>query len=172
MSNKAEITHFDPEWTNIYKAESLKVTEALRLRSLHHIGSTAIHGIYAKPIIDMLGEVDDIEKVDALNPRIEKIGYESLGEFGIAGRRYFRKDVDGVRKFHLHVFEKESDEALRHLRFRDFMNAHPEWARKYSDLKRELARVCEGDMDKYIDGKHGFIKNIHRLSLSFYSSES
>lgn len=172
MSNKAEITPFDPEWTTTYEVESLKVMEALMLRNIHHIGSTSIPGIYAKPIIDMLGEADDIEKVDSLNSRIEKLGYESLGEFGIAGRRYFRKDVDRVRTFHLHVFEKESDEALRHLRFRDFMNAHPEWAKKYSDLKRKLVRVCEGDMDKYIEGKDGFIKNIDRLSLSFYSSGS
>jgi len=74
------------------------------------IGSTAIPGIYAKPIIDLLVEVKDIIKVDEQSSAMESLGYEVMGEFGIPDRRYFRKDSqEGVRTHHIHTFEVGSE---------------------------------------------------------------
>lgn len=82
-----------------------------------------------------------------------------MGEFGIPGRRYFRKDnQDGDRTHHLHIFEAGSAEVVRHLTFRDYMIAHPQDAQKYSELKHELAKKHPQNIDGYMDGKDGFIK--------------
>jgi GrpB-like predicted nucleotidyltransferase (UPF0157 family) len=126
---------------------------------IHHIGSTAIPGIHAKPIIDILLEVDDIAPFDDRSSSIEQLGYEAMGEFGIPGRRYFRKDdPSGVRTHHLHAFQRSSAEVVRHLAFRDYMIAHPKDARAYSALKRKLARQHPENMAAYMEGKDPFIK--------------
>lgn len=151
----------DPDWSVKYRTESCQVGNALgdNAVALHHIGSTAIPGIYAKPIVDMLVEVADLEEVDARQPAMEVLGYEAMGEFGIPGRRYLRKDDrEGVRIFQIHAFRAGSAQVERHLAFRDFMRAHPEWAGRYSDLKRRLAEAHPDDVDAYMDGKEAFIE--------------
>ena len=108
--------------------------------AIHHIGSTAIPGIYAKPVIDMLAVVSDIAAVDSYAAAMEALGYEAMGEFGIPGRRYFRRDdANGVRTHQVHAFASGSRDVERHLAFRDFMRAHPDLAREYGELKRALA---------------------------------
>ena len=151
----------------MYEIESKFVVHALgrNVVGIHHIGSTAIPGIYAKPIIDMQIEVVDINVVDAHNSAMESLGYEAMGEYGIAGRRYFRKeDKTGNRTHHAHVFATGSPELDRHVAFRDFMVQYPDWAQKYSDLKRKLAVSHSDDIEKYMDGKDAFIKEIDRMA--------
>ena len=160
----------DPDWSARFESESRKVADALgaNLVTIHHIGSTAIPTAWAKPIIDMLAEVRDIDAVADCNPAMEAIGYEAMGEFGIAGRRYFRKDnADGIRTHHVHTFAAGSSEAVRHLAFRDFMLAHPDWAQRYSDLKRRLAAACSNDINQYMDGKDAFIKDVERRAAAW-----
>ena len=82
-----------------------------------------------------------------------------MGEFGIEGRRYFRKDhAQGTRTHQVHVFQSGSDQVARHLAFRDYMIAHPEEARSYSDLKKRLADKHCDDPDDYIGGKEALSK--------------
>ncbi|NNE66737.1 MAG: GrpB family protein [Pyrinomonadaceae bacterium] len=168
MSQRSIVFPHDQKWIEMFKQESERLRTCLPLVHIRHIGSTAIPGIYAKPIIDMLGEADDLRSVEVNTPRLVELGYEAMGEFGIPGRRYFRKDVDGERKFHLHVFETDSEEAKRHLRFRDYLKAHPKQAREYSGLKLKLVRECEGNIDRYMDGKDPFIREIDKLAARFY----
>ena len=86
-----------------------------------------------------------------------------MGEFGIAGRRYFRKDnQEGVRTHHIHAFTVDSDQVKRHLAFRDYMMAHPVDAQRYSELKRRLAKKYPTNIDGYMDGKDGFIREIDK----------
>ena len=89
---KVEVVPHDPKWRQVFEVESQPVIEALgdNVLAIHHIGSTAIPGIYAKPIIDLLIEVKDIVKVDGQGSAMELLGYEVMGEFGIPDRRYFR----------------------------------------------------------------------------------
>ena len=162
---RIEVVPHDPKWQNLFEAEAQKVTVALskNVVSIHHIGSTSIPNIYAKPIIDLLVEVKKIGLVDEQTAPMELLGYEAMGEFGIAGRRYFRKDNQAsVRTHHVHVFTAASDEVKRHLAFRDYMIAHPEGAQEYSELKRKLARQHPTNIDRYMDGKDGFIKAIDK----------
>lgn len=158
----------DPQWPQAYAAESAQVARALgdTIVHIHHIGSTAIPQIYAKPVIDMLAEVSDIDRVDACNAALAALGYTALGEYGLPGRRYFRKDNGaGVRTHHLHTFQLGSPEVIRHLAFRDFMRANPDCAQQYSDLKRALATQYPHDIDGYMDGKDEFVKAMERRAM-------
>jgi GrpB-like predicted nucleotidyltransferase (UPF0157 family) len=160
---KVEVTLHNPKWREAFEVESKSVADALgeNVVAVHHIGSTAIPNIYAKPIIDLLVEVKDIIKVDEKSLAMESLGYEVMGEFGIPGRRFFRKDdQEHIRTHHIHTFEIASAQVERHLAFRDYMLAHSEEAQKYSELKRELAKKYPQNIDKYINGKDGFIKEM------------
>ena len=150
-------------WQSLFEIESQYFVQALKdnIVAIHHIGSTAIPNIYAKPIIDLLIEVKDIYEIDGQNRIIETFGYQAMGEFGIVGRRYFRKDnSSGTRTHHAHVFATNSSEVKRHLAFRDYMIAHPIEAQQYSKLKQKLAQQHPHDIEAYMDGKDEFIKNI------------
>lgn len=160
-------------WAGKFDQESRLVARALAptVVAIHHIGSTAILRIYAKPIIDMLVEVTSVNEVDLRNVAMARLDYEAMGEFGIAGRRYFRKNGDaGLREYQVHVFEAGSAEIERHIAFRDFMQAHPELAKRYSDLKRQLADEHRHDIDRYVDGKDVFIKEMERKALAWRGS--
>ena len=167
---KVKVVPHDPKWQEAFEVESKRVTDALgeNVITIHHIGSTAIPDIYAKPIIDLLVEVKDIVKVDEQNSLMELFGYEVMGEFGITGRRYFRKDNQkGVRTHHIHTFEVSSEQVERHLAFRDYMIAHPKDAQRYSELKRRLAREHPTDIDGYMDGKDGFIREMDKKAAQW-----
>lgn len=91
---KIKVVPHDSDWSNKFGEEAMHLIAALgkNVVAVHHIGSTSIPGIYAKPVIDILVEVKDIKAVDTDHPAMESLGYEVMGEFGIPGRRYFRKD--------------------------------------------------------------------------------
>ena len=93
MGQRVRVTEYDPRWRLDYEKEKELIAGILgeEMVSIHHIGSTAVEGLKAKPVIDILPVVRDLEAVDALNRRVEAAGYECMGEFGIKGRRYYRK---------------------------------------------------------------------------------
>ena len=143
---------------NEFEIESAQVVVTLgeNVIAIHHIGSTSIATIHAKPIIDMLVEVSSIDRVDDRNSQMQSLGYECMGEFGISARRFFRKDnAAGIRTYHIHTFEVDSAQVKRHLAFRDYLNTHPEAAQQYSKLKQELAKQYPTDIQGYMDGKAG-----------------
>ena len=153
----------DPNWRQLFQQEAEQLTATLgsNVAAVHHIGSTAIPTIYAKPVLDILLVVRDRAALDEKQPRMEGLGYVALGEFGIAGRRYFRRDdLLGERTHQVHAFENDFPQIKRHLAFRDYMIDRPETAQEYSDLKRELAAKHLEDIELYMDGKDEFIKKI------------
>ena len=158
----------DPEWGEEFEREAERIGAALgdMVVAVHHIGSTAIPGVHAKPIIDILLVVDSVTALDEKQAAIEAMGYRTLGEFGIPGRRYFpRDDAFGNRTHQVHAFENGSAQIKRHLAFRDYMIAHPAAAQEYSDLKRELAAKHADDSESYMDGKEAFIEEIDRRAV-------
>lgn len=155
-----KVVPHNPQWKKDFATESEQITIALgeNLVTVHHIGSTAIPHIYAKPIIDFLVEVKNINLVEEKNSAMKALGYKAMGEFGLVGRRYFRKkNPSGIRTHHVHIYQVDSSEIKRHLAFRDYMIAHPEDAEQYSKLKRELAKKYPYDIEGYMDGKDEFI---------------
>lgn len=162
-------------WARAFAAESAARASVLDGQSfeLHHIGSTAIRGIWAKPIIDMLLVIPSLAELDASAGRLVLAGYEAKGEFGIPGRRYFRKSsADRIRTHHLHAFAAGSPHVTRHLAFRDYMNEHPAAARAYSALKRELAAAHSEEMDACIAGKNGFVRSHEAQALAWAGADA
>lgn len=175
MIRKVEVVLHDSNWLNLFETESKQIAMALGENAIeiHHIGSTSIETIYAKPIIDILVEVSLISQVDRQNSLMQLLGYQCMGEFGIEGRRFFLKDDrDGIRTHHIHVFEVGSVQITRHLAFRDYLNVHIEDALIYSLLKRSLAQKYPNDIQGYIDGKHDFIQEIDRKAAEWRRQNS
>lgn len=171
---KVEVVPHNPQWRNEFEAEAKQIAAALgeNVLAIHHIGSTSIPGIYAKPIIDVLVEVSDLIEMDGQSSAMQSLGYEVMGEFGIPGRRYFRKNnQEGIRTHHIHVFAVGSPEVERHLAFRDYLIACPEDAQSYSDLKRKLAEKYPQSPNEYVDGKDDFIREMDRRAAQWRSSQ-
>lgn len=163
------VVPYDPRWPAAFERAAREVAEALgdSLVVIHHIGSTSIPGIHAKPVIDMLA-VADLKRVDASAERMRAIGYEVMGEFGIDGRRYFRRDnAAGVRTEHVHAFAADSRHVRRHLAFRDFLRAHAGIAQEYAQLKQRLAAAHPFDIEAYMDGKDAFIHETEARALEW-----
>ena len=172
---RVDVVAYDPAWPLEYERAAGEMRAAMgeSLRAIHHIGSTSIPGIHAKPVIDMLAVVADLAALDARGDEMRRIGYEVMGEFGIAGRRYFRRDDAAGRRTHqVHAFADGSPHVTRHIAFRDFMRAHPSLAQEYSDLKRRLAAAHPHDIEAYMDGKDAFIKEMERRAVEWVAAAS
>lgn len=168
---KVEVVPHNSEWQEMFTVAAAGIAEVLQsnLVEIYHIGSTSIPTIYAKPIIDLLVAVNQIEAVDRQNRAMKKLGYRAMGEFGISDRRFFRRDNSaGIRTHHVHMFPVGSPQIKRHLAFRDYLLAHPTAAQEYSELKRQLAKQYPYDIDSYMDSKDEFIKNIDRQAATNY----
>lgn len=162
-----ELVPYTAQWEARFNEEADLLSSVLRkiLVTIHHIGSTSIPGIVAKPIVDMIPVVTDIQEVDPLTSALEALGYEVKGEYGMPGRRFLIKKQDGKRTFNVHIFEKDHPDIERHLRFRDYLRTHPEEREAYSNLKKELVSESQDDIEKYCWGKEDFIKSIEVKSL-------
>jgi GrpB-like predicted nucleotidyltransferase (UPF0157 family) len=156
-------------WPLLAEAEMSRIRAFFggELISLEHIGSTSVPGLAAKPIIDLLGEVRDIVRVDDCNAALATRGYQALGEYGTPGRRYFFREENGQHTHHLHVFATGDGGLRRHLALRDFLRTHPEEASAYGALKTELARCFPADIEAYMDGKDGFVRELERRALAW-----
>jgi GrpB-like predicted nucleotidyltransferase (UPF0157 family) len=164
MSRIIEVKPYNPAWPKSYRHEARQIVSVLagEIMLIHHIGSTAIPGIKAKPVIDCLSEVHGIDKIDAFNSVMMTLGYDPRGESGIPGRRYFVKRIHETHMYHLHVFQVGHPEIDRHLDFRDYLRAHPSEALSYSQLKADLAEKYRYDSVAYTEGKSAFIREIDR----------
>ncbi|HEY1080738.1 MAG TPA: GrpB family protein [Prosthecobacter sp.] len=167
---KVSVVPPDLRWPEAFAREAAEIRAAAgcAVLDVHHIGSTAICGIYAKPVIDILLVVDRHTNLDARSAAMAALGYEVMGEFGIPGRRYFRKNsAEGLRTHQVHAFEAGSPHLFRHLAFRDYMNAHAEAAQAYSRLKQNLAAAFPHDIEAYMDGKDPFIQEHEAQALKW-----
>ncbi|MRC26954.1 GrpB family protein [Bacillus thuringiensis] len=158
---KIVVVPHENHWSEKFQMEAKRLKSAMsETVKIHHIGSTSVPGLAAKPIIDMIMEVENIERVDRWNERFIELGYIVKGENGISRRRYFIHGTEEKRSYHLHVFEKGNPEIVRHLVFRDYMMAHCEEAEAYATLKKELAEKYTYDSALYTEGKNEFVRNV------------
>jgi len=171
VTREVKVVPYNSEWPRMYQQEVVRLRNVLghQIVSAHHIGSTAMPEMSAKPIIDILLEVKDISELDDYNDDMVKLGYIPKGEYGIPGRRYFsRDDSSGVRTHHIHAFQSGNNGLERHIAFRDYMIAHPEDAREYAQLKIKLAEDFQWDIDGYCDGKDSFVSEMEKKALLWY----
>ena len=168
------IVDHDPSWESLFTQEKAALQASLGASgvSIHHIGSTSIPNILAKPIIDILIEATSLDEIDNNSDAMQALGYEIMGEFGIKDRRYFRKsNAQGIRTHHIHIFASGSDHLDRHLAFRDYLRSHPSIAQAYSRLKASLTEIPKTTMTQYIAGKDPFIKETESLALVWYRTQ-
>jgi len=136
--------------------------------TIEHVGSTAIPGMMAKPIID-LDIVIAQGSFPKVRERLEDLGYVHQGDLGMPKRETF--DLVNVEararlpEHHLYVCEEGVHELRKHLAFRDFMRQHPEWRGRLNRLKRELCVKHSNDRQAYIDGKGDMVEEITKLAM-------
>lgn len=164
-----EVVPYDAEWSVLFEAEAARLAVVFgdELLSIHHMGSTAIPGVWAKPVIDILPIVRDIERIDSYNERMIALGYVPKGEYGIRGRRFFNQEIGSRRLFNVHVYQEGNSEIARHLDFVEYLKAHPAAAATYAQLKRGLAEQYGDDIDHYVTGKTEFVRGIDEKVLAW-----
>jgi len=168
---KVNVIPYNPKWGLQFESEKELLLKSLKniILRIHHIGSTSVEGLAAKPIIDILLEVTALEELDKSAFIFEELGYEPKGEFGIEGRRYYRKGRDH-RTHHIHAFKEGDENILRHLAFRDYLRTHPNIAKEYQALKEKLAKEFHDNTKAYCDGKDAFIKHYEKEALKWKST--
>ncbi len=166
------IVDYDSRWPALFEEEKARILTALGpwVADVQHVGSTAVPGLAAKPIIDIMVAIGRSDEMILCITPLITLGYECLGEYGIPGRIFFRKRTDrpapgqmhrGIgRTHHVHMFPAAHAEWGRHIDFRDYLRAHPDVLRDYESLKRELAAQFPTDMEAYTDAKTEFIRGI------------
>jgi GrpB-like predicted nucleotidyltransferase (UPF0157 family)/dihydrofolate reductase/GNAT superfamily N-acetyltransferase len=161
MKKPIEVVPYNLQWPEIFASEAELIKQALgnNCITIHHIGSTSVSGLSAKPIIDMLPVVKDIQEVDKAKKAMESLGYEAKGEYGIAFRRYFQKGQN-ARTHNVHIYQEGDPEISRYLKFRDWMRSHPDDAENYAKLKEGLAAKFPEDILQYCNGKDAFVASI------------
>ncbi|MGK9173478.1 GrpB family protein [Yokenella regensburgei] len=163
---KITVAEYDAQWPARFAAESALLQRVLGkvMVRIHHIGSTSVPGLAAKPVIDILLEVNDLTALDGLNPAMAEAGYRARGENGIAGRRYFTRG-DNARSHQLHAFVTGDPQIRKHLAFRDYLRKNRDVAAAYAQLKRAAVLAAEGDSQGYSALKEAFIAHHLRLAL-------
>jgi GrpB-like predicted nucleotidyltransferase (UPF0157 family) len=167
------LTAYNPEWPHIAAAHADRLqTLGSILVAVHHIGSTAVPGLAAKPIIDLMPLVDDLGNLDRERWRVEALGYDWHGELGISGRRYCTlSDAMGLRIAQLHFFEAHSREVVRHIAFRDYLRAHREAAVAYEKEKRRARDLHPNDSHTYTDEKAAWVQDMEAKAVTWFAEQ-
>jgi GrpB-like predicted nucleotidyltransferase (UPF0157 family) len=157
------LAEHDARWTTAFEQVSGAIRAALPREpglELHHIGSTSVPGLCAKPIVDILGSVAGLEGFDTCRSALESLGFEWKGEYGIPGRRYCVLYDEGKERgyVHLHVHDRGHADVRRNLLFRDYLRVNPDAAARYGELKAGLQREFESRREHYTDSKRSFIE--------------
>lgn len=167
-SRKTHISKYDFAWISKFTQEAARLITIFGETALniHHIGSTAIPGIKAKPIIDILITTADINLIDKFDSDMEKLGYFIGGEFGLPGRRFYCKGDTLHCNFHVHAYETKHPAVEMYLLFRDYLINHPNEAKAYEHLKTDLAAKFPNNRTLYTQSKSQFIKEIHEKATA------
>jgi len=159
--NAILIADYDPHWPALFARLRSRIEPALEgiASRIEHVGSTAVPGLAAKPIIDLDVVVPSVTAVPVAIERLASLGYVHEGDLGIAGREAFRAPA-ALPKHHLYVCVQGSAALANHLAVRDALRADPALAQEYGRLKRRLAREAGSDRARYVDGKTVFLSAI------------
>jgi GrpB-like predicted nucleotidyltransferase (UPF0157 family) len=172
VAEEVEIRPYDPGWIRLFEQESAHLRSCLPaelIRRIEHFGSTAVPGLAAKPIVDILVEVTDLERTKTeIVPLLESQGYDyfwrpTIGDDGLPFYAWFiKRDPTGVRTHHIHMVEGGEQFAVHweRLLFRDYLIAHPNVAKEYELLKHRLAAESPRNRATYTQAKTGFIERV------------
>lgn len=161
------IVDHDPTWPRRAQAELRRIADALGDVAVRaeHVGSTAVPGLAAKPILDLQLSVDALEPQERYVGPLERLGYLFVALPESPGYHFFARPPERPRTHHLHVCAAGSAHERRHLAVRDFLRAHPEEAARYAALKRAVAARHPGDRLAYIAGKDDHVAALEARAL-------
>jgi len=157
------IVAYDPGWPALYEEEKQRVLEVVgdKVLAIEHIGRTAVPGLGAKPIIDMLVGVEGADDADECVPLLAKIGYADVTpEIGNPEWFYCLGKGPHSVGYHLHLVKYPSEHWERHILFRDYLRGNPEATRRYNELKQGLATKYGSDRQGYTEAKTSFIQSV------------
>jgi len=178
MPRTIEVVPHRTEWFAEFEREALLLRSVfgMKLIDIHHVGSTAVPGLSAKPIIDILVVLDETDTVDRFSPAMEALGYRPRGQCldatapGTPGRFYFSKDGDVGRTHQVHVCALGHRDVAAQLAFRDYLRAHPSEAAAYGELKERVAAKNRHDIVGYMRGKDAFVKAALEAAMAWHSA--
>ncbi len=159
-SGVVRLLEYDELWPVLFVTEARRIRAACRSLSiaLEHVGSTAVPGLCAKPVLDILAGHPSSISAASYVQSFQRAGYEHRGDRGIAGHQFFRRGQP--RAYHIHLVEEGGMLWRQYLAFRDRLRSDGGTARRYGDLKRRLARDYPRDRESYINGKAGFVREM------------
>jgi GrpB-like predicted nucleotidyltransferase (UPF0157 family) len=162
-----EIVPYSPSWPRQFEEEEQPLRRALApwlVGPVEHIGSTAIPGLAAKPVIDIMAGVETLAASRPAIVALADLGY-CYAPYRTDSEHWFCKPSPAVRTHHLHLIPLESPRWSEAIAFRDYLRAHPQIAAEYVDLKRRLAEVYRFDREAYTELKGPFIARITALAM-------
>lgn len=161
--NTVEVVAHRPEWLEIGEKERLDVLSVAGslITDVQHVGSTSVPGLSAKPIIDLVAAVENLDMISDFAARLEELGYEYRGDSGEQGGHLLVKESSpGVRTVHLHVVRYDDMQWNNYIKFRDHLRGSDSARKEYSELKQLLAKRFVGDRVSYTNAKDEFIKQL------------
>jgi GrpB-like predicted nucleotidyltransferase (UPF0157 family) len=174
MPSRYTFADYSPDWPPEFEREAGRLRALLgeELVAVHHVGSTSVPGLAAKPIIDLLPLVRAIAAVDDYTPRLREAGYRDWGEYGLPGRRLFTRDRGEDRTHNVHVYQFDNPDVERHLAFCAYLRHHEPARREYEALKRAVYEQHPADIQAYNDGKNGWIKRLEPVAVEWYRRQA
>lgn len=167
------IVEYDPHWSQQFEEEAATIWQVLGndlVTRIEHFGSTAVPGLAAKPIIDLLVEVRSLEEAKSRIPLLKALEYAYWQEDPRPGRMFLVKGMPPYglqRTHHLHIVEADSD-LWERLLFRDYLQSRPEEVQRYAALKRQLAERFKTDREAYTNAKSDYIQAVMAKARSLY----
>ena len=163
-----EVAEYRPEWAEIFGRERAAIIDGCGpwVMEVHHVGSTSVRGLAAKPILDIMPVVANPGDGESAVGPMTTLGYRYRGENDLPGRFYFDKIVDGRTVVHCHMYPQDHPDIRKLVVFRDRLRTHRETALEYVRLKRELALKYKKDREAFTDGKGAFINEITAVALA------
>lgn len=165
-----ELAEYNSNWKKEYEKEEKLLKEVLgeRIIEIRHIGSTSIEGLMAKPVIDILVVINSLDEITEIEEMLKPYDYENRGQQGVSDRYFFAKGPEDARSHYIHFVEPNSKTYYNQVYFKRYLIEHPEYIKKYCDLKQELAEKFADERPKYTAGKNEFITNVISLAKEEY----
>jgi GrpB-like predicted nucleotidyltransferase (UPF0157 family) len=158
-----QLRPYDPHWVVEFEKEKQKLLDVFgdKIIGIEHVGSTAVPGLPAKPLIDMIAAIHSFVELEDFIEPLEKLGYEYMPERMFKDRKFFPKGPRSNRKYHLNlVLENSPEQWLQPLLFRDYLRNHEDARNEYAQLKTSLAAKHSDNREAYTKSKSDFIQRI------------
>jgi GrpB-like predicted nucleotidyltransferase (UPF0157 family) len=155
------VVDYNPRWPELFRTESAMLLGLASnpIIDIEHFGSTAVPGLRAKPIVDIMASVRNLDDADEFAPHLEAIGYE-LVQFRFRNRRFYAKALGAEAGYQLHLVPLTAWPHKNELLFRDWLRTHADVAAAYAQLKTELAQRFSSDRRAYTDAKAAFVQAV------------